>query len=93
MSFDSVAANFTFRPDAVLLSEILDDCILLAGNPSGHRGHEDLPRVVYRRHPRIVARSKTDQQLSDGTVSGLITMERPAPFRSVVDCPGSGSTY
>ncbi len=58
----------TFSPellleDAVLLSEILDDRILLTSNPTGHRGYEDLPRLD-RRHPRIVAALPADQQLS-----------------------------
>jgi hypothetical protein len=37
--------------DAILLAEILDDRILLATNPAGQGGNEDLPRLEHRRHP------------------------------------------
>ncbi len=50
--------------DTVFFPKVVDDCVLLTRNPTGHRGHEDLPWVEYRRHPRIVARSRTDRQLS-----------------------------
>ncbi len=50
--------------DTVLFSKIIDDCILLARDPSGHRGHEDLPGIEHRCHPPIVAGSGTDRQLS-----------------------------
>ena len=50
--------------DAVFFSEILDDRILLASNPTGHRGYEDLPWLENGRHPLIVAMPTADQQLS-----------------------------
>ncbi len=50
--------------DAVLFSKIVDDRILLAGDPTGHGGYEDLPGIEHRCHPSIVARSRTDRQLS-----------------------------
>ena len=49
---------------SVLLPEGFDDRILLACDPTGHRGHEDLPGIKHRCHPRIVAKSETDRQLS-----------------------------
>lgn len=50
--------------DAVFLSEILDDRILLASNPTGHRGYEDLPWLENGRHPLIVSIPTADRQLS-----------------------------
>ncbi len=65
----------TFPPellleDTVFLSEILDDRILLASNPTGHRGYEDLPWLERRRHPPIVAMPTADQQLSTWRSAG-----------------------
>ena len=37
--------------NSVLLPEVFDDCILLAANPAGQGGNEDLPRLEHRRHP------------------------------------------
>jgi len=42
--------------DSVLLAEIFNDGILLAAQPSGERGHEDLPGLEDGGHPSIVAR-------------------------------------
>jgi len=56
--------------DAVFLSEILDDRILLASNPTGHRGYEDLPWLENGRHPLIVAMPTADQQLSTWRSAG-----------------------
>jgi len=50
--------------DSVLFSEILDDRILLASNPTSHRGYEDLPGLENGRHPLIVATPTADRQLS-----------------------------
>ena len=50
--------------DTVLFSKKIDDCVLLARDPFGHRGHEDSPGIEHRCHPAIVARSSTDRQLS-----------------------------
>ncbi len=41
--------------NAVLLPEILDDCVLLAANPASQGGNKDLPRLEHGRHPTIVA--------------------------------------
>jgi hypothetical protein len=49
--------------DTVLFPEIVDDCILLARDPSGHRGHQDLPWMNHPCHPAIVAKSSIDRQL------------------------------
>ena len=37
--------------NSVLLPEVFDDCILLAANPAGQGGNEDVPRLEHRRHP------------------------------------------
>jgi len=57
----SLAPELLLR-DTVPFLEIVDDRILLTGDPTGHGGHEALPGAEYRRHPRIVAKSKTDRQ-------------------------------
>ncbi len=56
--------------DAVLLSEIVDDRILLAGNPSGHSGHEDLPWLEHDGHRLIVASRRNNRELSVGDETG-----------------------
>ena len=50
--------------DSVLLAEILDDRILLAADPAGHGGYEDLPWLQRDGHPLIVAWSRRNGQLS-----------------------------
>ena len=50
--------------DAVLLSEILDHPVLLAGNPAGEGRNEDLPRLEHGRHPRMLADRPDGGQLS-----------------------------
>jgi hypothetical protein len=50
--------------DAVLFPEIIYGRILLARDPPGHGGHEDLPGLEDRCHPRIVAKPDADRQLS-----------------------------
>ena len=37
--------------DAVFFLKILDDCVLMAADPAGHGGNEDLPGLEHRRHP------------------------------------------
>ncbi len=37
--------------DSVLLSEVFDDCVLMAADPAGQGGNEDLPGLEHRRHP------------------------------------------
>jgi len=59
----SPATKLLFE-DAVLFPEVVDCSVLLAGDPTGHRCHEDLPRMEHCRHPPIVAKSKADRQLS-----------------------------
>ncbi len=56
--------------DAVLLSEILDDRVLMAADPTGEGGHEDLPGLERRRHPEIVAKPTANRQLSAGWQTG-----------------------
>ena len=51
--------------DSVLFSEIVDDRILMAAEPTGERSHEDLPGLKHRRHPEIVAKSSANRQLSN----------------------------
>ena len=60
---ESLAPELLFQ-NAVLFSKIVDDRILLARDPTGHGGHEDLPGIEHRCHPAIVAASRTDRQLS-----------------------------
>ena len=43
--------------DSILLAEIFDDRILLAADPAGQGGDEDLPRLENDGHPSIVART------------------------------------
>ena len=40
----------------ILLAEVLDDRILLTGDPAGEGGDEDLPGLEDGSHPSIVAR-------------------------------------
>lgn len=60
---ESLAPELLLQGTA-LLPEIVSDRVLLSRDPSGHGGHENLSGVEYNRHPQIVARSKTDRQLS-----------------------------
>ena len=48
---------------SVFLAEILDDRILLPGDPSGQCGDEDLPRLKDDCHPGIVALGWRNRQL------------------------------
>ena len=41
--------------DAVLFSEILNDCVLMADDPAGEGRNQDLPRLNDHRHLQIVA--------------------------------------
>ena len=50
--------------DSILLSEILDDRILLAADPAGEGGNEDLPRLKDDGHRRILPISLANRQLS-----------------------------
>ena len=45
--------------NSILFAKKLDDCILLAADPTGHRGYKDLPRLEDGGgHPLIVARQR-----------------------------------
>ncbi len=57
--------------DAVLFSEILDDYVLMAADPAGEGGHEDLPGLEDGGHPSIVARQRSIRQLSLAVQVGL----------------------
>ncbi len=50
--------------NAVLFAKIVDGRVLLARDPSSHRGHEDLPWIEHGRHPLIVASPTAVRQLS-----------------------------
>ena len=56
---------------SVLLAEILDDCVLLAGDPACHGGDEDLPGLKDDGHPGIVAWRESSRQLSSTVWIGL----------------------
>ena len=56
--------------DTVLFSEVVDHRVLLARDPSGHGGHEDLPWMEHCRHPLIVASPAAVRQLSVGGETG-----------------------
>ncbi len=47
--------------DSVLLTEVLDDRILLTTDPTGHRRNEDLPGLKDEGHSSIVARRRSDR--------------------------------
>jgi len=47
--------------DAVLLSEVFDDRVLLTGDPSSASGNEELPGLKDDSHPLIVANSTTNR--------------------------------
>ena len=50
--------------DSILLAEKFDDRILLAADPAGHGGNEDLPRLKDGGHRVIVANRWSNRQLS-----------------------------
>jgi hypothetical protein len=52
---ESSTSEFLLK-DAVFFSEIVDDGVLLAADPSGQGGDEDLPRLEDGGHGSIVAR-------------------------------------
>jgi hypothetical protein len=54
----STAAELLFQ-DAVLFAEVLDDCILLTGDPAGQGGNEDLPRLNCNGHRQLSASVET----------------------------------
>ena len=60
---ESLAAELLLE-DSILRTEIVDDRILLSGDPAGQGGNEDLPRLKNDGHPVIVANSTTNRQLS-----------------------------
>jgi hypothetical protein len=57
--------------DSILLSEILDDSVLLATHPAGQGGNEDLPGLKDGGHPSIAARQWSIRQLSLAVQVGL----------------------
>ncbi len=60
-----LSATELLLQDAVLFSEILDDCVLIAADPAGEGSHEDLPGLEHRRHLEIVAKPMANRQLSN----------------------------
>ncbi len=67
---ESLVAELLLK-DSVLFSEIVDDRILLASNPTSHRGYEDLPGLEDGVHPSIVACGPSIRQLSRALRTGL----------------------
>ncbi len=67
---ESLATELLLQ-DAVLLSEVLDDCVLMAADPAGEGGHEDLPGLEDGGHPSIVPRQRNIRQLSLAAQVGL----------------------
>jgi hypothetical protein len=59
----SSATELLFQ-DSVLLTEILDDRILLTGDPAGQSGNEDLSRLKDDGHRFIVVTLGDNRQLS-----------------------------
>ena len=57
--------------NSILLAEILDNRILLTGDPAGHGGDEDLPGLKDDGHPGIVACGESIRQLSNAGRMGL----------------------
>ncbi len=57
--------------NSVLLSEIFDDCVLLAADPTGERCHKDLPGLEDGGHPSIVAPKRSIRKLSLAVQTGL----------------------
>ncbi len=56
--------------DAVLLSKVFDYCVLMAVDPAGERGHEDLPGLEHSGHPEIVTTPRDNRQVSAGGETG-----------------------
>ncbi len=56
--------------DSVLLSEILNDSVLLAAHPAGQGGNEDLPRLKDGGHRLILSTPRANRQLSAGWQTG-----------------------
>ena len=59
------SVNEPFLENAVLLSQVFNDGLLVLVDPAGQGGHEHLPGLESRRHPEIVATPKLDRQLSN----------------------------
>ena len=57
--------------DAVLLAQILDHRILLASDPAGERGYQDLPGLEDGCHPWIVVQSCRLGKLSKHRAIGV----------------------
>ena len=56
--------------DAVLFSEILDDCVLMTADPASQGGNEDLPGLEHCCHPEIVAKPSANRQLFADSETG-----------------------
>ena len=73
--------------DSILLTEVLDDRILLAGDPAGQGSNEYLPRLKDGGQSEIVARTGGIRQLSSAVRVGLFFPE----FRSAENPDTTGS--
>jgi hypothetical protein len=60
---ESASAELLFK-DAVLLARVLDGGLMLAGEPAGRRGDEDLPGLNDRAHREIERASSENRKLS-----------------------------
>ena len=56
--------------DSVFLPQVIDDGVLLAGDPASQSGDENLPRLEDRCHRRIVASPVGNRKLFTGDLTG-----------------------
>jgi hypothetical protein len=67
---ESPAAELLLE-DSILLPQVLDGGFLLTGEPAGHGGDENLPRLEERAHSESVRDRPAKRQLPIGQASGL----------------------
>ncbi len=65
---ESPATKLLFE-NAVLFAEIVDHRVLLATDPPGETGQEDLPGLEHHRHSRILAKRAPGRQLPREPIS------------------------
>ncbi len=78
--------------DSVLLPQVLDGGFLLACDPAGHGGDEDLPRLEERAHSESVRDCPANRQLPMGQGTGLqwprFTVDRVCGHYGLRACSG-----